>query len=153
MVDMTMISEAVTSLKTASDIVKTLIGLKETNAIQTKVVELNGIILSAQSSALAAQSNQFTLLQRVSNLEKEIASLEAWNTEKQRYALTEIVPGVFTYRLKPEMSNGEPMHQICAACYQHGKPSILQKLGLTLKCPECKTDIVIAQPSYGVGLR
>src|ERR1700731_4790349 len=99
MIDLTMIAEAVTSLKTASEIAKTLIGLKETSAIQTKVVELNGIILSAQSSALAAQSNQFTLLQKVRDLEAQIADLKAWDAEKNRYELAEIASGIFTRRL------------------------------------------------------
>jgi hypothetical protein len=129
-----------------------LIGLKETGAIQTKVVELNGIILSAQSSALAAQSNQFTLLQRVGDLEKEIAGFKAWDTEKQRYELAEVAPSVFTYRLKPEMGQGEPVHQICAACYKHGKPSILQRwdkgIDWILKCPECKTDFKIGTSTF-----
>jgi hypothetical protein len=86
-----MIAEAVTSLKTASDIAKTLIGLHDSHAIQAKVVELNGIIISAQTSAIAAQSNQFTLLQRIGELEKEIANLEAWTAEKERYELKGVV--------------------------------------------------------------
>ncbi len=148
MVDMTMIAEAVTSLKTASEIAKTLVGLKETTAIQAKVTELNGIILSAQSSALAAQSNQFTLLQQVRGLEEKIANLEAWNAEKQRYELAEITMGIFSYRLKPSSSNGEPSHQICARCYEHGIRSILQKSTRGhsdfLVCSECKTELRVA---------
>jgi hypothetical protein len=147
MVDMTMIAEAVSSLKTASEIAKTLVGLKDGQALQSKVAELNGIILSAQSSALAAQSSQFTLLQRVSELEKDIARFEAWSTEKQRYELKELGSS-FAYAVKEVSRNGEPAHKICAACYQHGTKSILQLAPQSVVhtkprdwfCPECKTN-------------
>jgi hypothetical protein len=124
---------------------QTLIGLKETSAIQTKVVELDGIILSAQSSALAAQSNQFTLLQKVCDLETQIADLEAWDVEKNRYELAEIAAGIFTRRLKPSDSHGEPAHQIYARCYEHRIKSVLQKMTRGhadfLVCSDCKTEL------------
>ncbi len=153
MVDITMIAEAVTSLKTASDIAKTLIGLRDTQAIQSKVAELNGIILSAQSSALAAQSNQFALLDRIRCLEKEIADLEAWDREKERYQLKDAGNGSLAYILKENAGGAEPSHQICAACYQHARKSILQPRTKAseklLFCPDCKTEIKIGYQAPG----
>ena len=63
MVDMGTIASAVASLKAASDIAKTLVGIHDAQAVQAKVIELQGEILAAQTNALAAHSDQFTLLE------------------------------------------------------------------------------------------
>jgi hypothetical protein len=92
-VDMTAIAGLVSSLKAATDISKAMIGLRDTALIQGKVIELQGIILSARQSALSAQSDQFTLLERVRDLEKKLADLGAWGAEKTRYELKEVCAG------------------------------------------------------------
>jgi hypothetical protein len=119
MVDISAISGGLTALKAAKDIAETLINLRDTAKFQAAVVELQGKIL-------AAQSDQFTLLERVRELEAKMAQLEAWEAEKKRYALTEVSPGRFAYVLKPDATNSEPPHCICAHCYQKGIKSILQ---------------------------
>jgi hypothetical protein len=145
MVDMASISAAVTGLKTATDIAKGLMDLKTTAEVQGKVIELQGVILAAQSSALAAQSDQFTLLERIRELEREMAQLEAWDAEKKRYKLKDYGGGTFAYELKPEEARGEPMHRVCAACYQKRHIAILQFVGQSsgqdhYRCLACKTD-------------
>jgi hypothetical protein len=121
MVDMTMISGTMSALKAAGEITKLIIASHDANVIRQKAIELQAQIFTAQQNALTAQSDQFTLLERVRELEKQIADLEAWATEKRRYVLQDLEPGVFVYALKPEMADGEPMHQICQTCYQRGK--------------------------------
>lgn len=155
MVDMASFASAISSLKTAGDIAKALVGLHDAQAIQSKVIELNGIILSAQQGALAAQSDQFTLLERVRNLEAQIVKLEAWNAEKNRYELTEVGTGVFTHVLKASMKGAQPIHCICSECFERGHKSVLQWAGnlygsVTLKCPKCKTEITASEdhPNY-----
>jgi hypothetical protein len=118
--------------------------------IQGKVIELNGIILSAQSSALEANVAQFSLLDRVRQLEAEIAGLKAWDGEKQRYELTDIGDGNFAYILKAPMRGAEPPHYFCANCYREGRASILQHMrthgmGDLLMCPSCKTKFVVSR--------
>jgi polyhydroxyalkanoate synthesis regulator phasin len=153
MVDMTMISGTMSALKAAGEITKLIIASRDANVVREKVIELQAQIFAAQQNALMAQSDQFTLLQRVSELEKQIADLEAWNTEKQRYELKRLRSGGLVYSLKADASGSEPPHEICAACYQRGKKSILQKvppntartaLGMpsTSRCPECKSEIM-----------
>lgn len=147
MIDIATISGAISSLQAAGDIAKSMIGLRDAAAIQGKVIELQSVILAAQTSALSAQAEQSALLERIRRLEKEVADVKAWDTEKQRYELKEIVSGNFAYALKEGASPSEPAHKICAKCYQHGKKSILQKLikGLLeyLHCHDCGAEIFI----------
>lgn len=126
MVDIASITAAVTGLKTAADIAKSMIGLKTESEIRAKVIELQSVILAAQSSALAANSDQFALLERARELEGELASVKAWESEKQRYKLRDFGGGTFAYVLDPERSEGEPPHRLCAACFHKEEKSILQ---------------------------
>jgi hypothetical protein len=151
--DMTTIAEAGTSLKTATEIVKGLKGLKGTAApsrdAEDKISELYGIILSAHGSALAAQTSQLSLLQTVRDLDKKISDFETWDREKTRYQMKDVNPGrgsVFVYALKPEAAGGDPPHFLCAKCFQHrlksplhGSPN-LEKGQRKHFCPECKTE-------------
>jgi len=130
MSDFAAFASAVTSLKAASDIAKALIGLRDTSAIQTKVIELQGEILAAQSSALAAQAEQSALLESKRQLEKEVADLKAWDAEKQKYKLVNISAhfdgAAFVYTLKEDAGSPEPRHYLCANCFEDGRKAILQ---------------------------
>jgi hypothetical protein len=148
MVDMAAIASAASALKTAIDIGRTALGLRDTASIRTKVTEMQGEISSALASAIAAQQDQIAILKHVGELEKEIADLKTWEAEKRRYSLRELPPGVFVRALKPEMAGGEPPHFICETCFQRGKKRILnsdeERNGIYhLKCHECDTTLRI----------
>lgn len=151
-VDMTTIAEAIASLKTASETLKTIKGLFGTSTAskdaQEKISELQGIISSAYGSALSAQMGQFSMLQNIRDLEAKIASFETWGSEKLRYDLIDVNPGfgsVYVYRLKREAAGTEVIHCICPKCYGNRIKSILQgthelKMRRRIhECPECKS--------------
>jgi hypothetical protein len=145
---MTSITAAITGLKAATDLAQSFVNLKTSGEIQGKVVELQTVILAAQGSALAAQSEQFTLLDRIRNLETEIIQFENWEAEKQRYQLTDYGSGTFAYALKPSEAYGEPPHRICANCYNQGHKSLLQVLSIGsgqehTQCSRCKTEVFL----------
>jgi hypothetical protein len=81
-----------------------------------------------------------------------VASLKAWDAEKQRYHLEQVSPGAMAYVLKNEAQGTEPIHWLCASCYNNGKKSILQ-LGQKKMdpggrlpgwdCPSCKATIFV----------
>ncbi len=134
MPDMAAFASAFASLKAAGEIAKALISLRDTATFQTQVIELNGQILSAQASALAAQAEQSTLLELKRDLEKEVADLKAWDAEKQKYHLVDlrinVAPGhggALAYALKEQASSSEPIHFLCPNCYEDGRKSILQE--------------------------
>jgi hypothetical protein len=108
------------AVKTAFDMAKALQGIHETTARDRAVIELQKEILSAQAA-------QFSLVEQVGDLEKEVTRLKTWDADKQRYKLAELRPGVFARSLKEGMENGEPSHQLCDACYEAGFKSILKQ--------------------------
>jgi DNA-directed RNA polymerase subunit RPC12/RpoP len=142
MVDIFAIKGAIDGLKAARDIAKTAIGLRDAVMLQSKVIELNDVILSAQSSALDAQAEQLAMAKRIDDLERQIAQTEAWDREKVRYQLTELPPGVLVYAVKEEARGIEPPHYVCANCFEQRRKSFLNKdesnHGQTkLHCPAC----------------
>jgi hypothetical protein len=132
------------ALKTAFDIAK---GLKDIDDATRR----NAAVIELQEKILAAREAQSTLLDRVGELEEEVAGFEKWDTEKERYELKQLVSTVptFAYVLKPDTQPTEPFHCICAACYQKRIKSILQfdRFAIygseqrVLKCPVCNTEV------------
>jgi hypothetical protein len=149
MADIGSITAAIGGLKTAAEITKGFLDLKEAAAVQGRVIELQGVILAAQSSALSAQSDQLALLEEIRELKAKLTELEAWSTESQRYALKDFGSETFAYELKADAANGEPTHRLCPNCYQQGHKSILQNSGgnysgrSRLLCARCKGEFFI----------
>jgi len=133
---------AANSLKAAGDIVRTLINMKVTADVQAKVIELQGIIMSAQTDAMSAQASQMDLLNRVRELESELSRSERWAAEQQRYELTRVMASTVYVVKQSAMQPGEPLHAICPECYEKERKSILQATprseGAAHGCPACK---------------
>ena len=72
MADMLLFQGAISGLKTASDIIKGLIGMKISAEVNAKMIELGSEIVSAQANAAAAYSEYVSMLQRVRQLEEEV---------------------------------------------------------------------------------
>jgi hypothetical protein len=126
MVDISAIGSALSSFKAAKDIAEAMIGLRDASAFQSKLIEFQSKILDAHDSAFAAQEERSALIDKVRQLEEEVANFKAWETEKKRYELKPLAEGVFAYALKPDAQGSEPAHWICAGCYQNAQKSILQ---------------------------
>jgi hypothetical protein len=113
----------------------------------------NGAIIELQEKILAARESQSALLERISELEKEVASFETWNAEKQDYEMKVLASGAITYAMKKEAPASKPPHYICANCYENRKKRFLQKkpgstvqthLGIPMMyvCSECQSEII-----------
>jgi len=126
MVDVSQIGAALAALKAAKDIAQAMIGLRDTAAFQTKLMEFQSKIIDANNAVFAAQEERTTFLETISDLEKKVASLEAWEAEKQRYNLADIGNGVLAYVLESEAGGSEPPHHLCANCFTKKHKSILQ---------------------------
>lgn len=138
------IGAGISSLKAALDIAKGLNAAAGTAAVNDAKIALQSTILEAQSNLLAAQEAQSANLKRIDELEAEIVKLGTWEGEKQRYQLEEFPTGAFAYVLKEGDAAGEPMHRLCARCFNEGHKSILQtysrRNGMDVAdCPLCKS--------------
>jgi rubrerythrin len=138
------------SLKTAAETVKSMINLRDAAVFQVKANELQSQISSALADALSAYEAQTAQLQRIRELEKEVADSETWKTQEQRYELKNLGYGALTYMLKPSARGSEPPHWVCAHCFQKRQIFILQFTvqGRTQKdarrgwfCPSCHNEI------------
>lgn len=132
---------AIQSTKTAIDLVKAANGLSNYSELLTAVTAVQIKLTDAIASELASQEKQAALSERVRELEKQIAEIEDWKSQIQRYALFQFPTGALAYALKPGMENGEPIHYLCTACVDKKKKTTLQPNGRLLHCPECKTNI------------
>jgi hypothetical protein len=151
MPDIGAIASALSSLKAAKDIAEAMVSLRDTAAFQTKLIEFQGKLIDANNAAFSAQEERTALLERIRDLEKQVADLKAWRTEKQQYELKDIYEGIsFAYVLKPHAQDTERPHWLCANCYNNGKKSILQRGQKKMDpagrlpgwdCPSCKTTI------------
>jgi|CXWL01.1.fsa_nt_gi hypothetical protein len=148
MADMTLIAQAFTSLQSATQLTKALIGLRDSAMIDSKIIELRDLLIEAQGSTMQAQMTQSALIQEVDALKKQIMDLENWNEEKQRYQLITPWPGCFVYALKESCKGGEIPHWICEHCYQEGRKSLLQNTFKDnnrriafVKCSHCSLEL------------
>jgi hypothetical protein len=150
--EVTAIDRLATSLSAVVEITKAMRDISDVNLIQMKIFELTREIMSVQACALVIQSAQADLLQSKRDLEEEIAKLKAWTTEKYRYELQSLGTGAVAYVVKDTMRGNEPIHWICADCFQSGKKRFLNESHYDLhfvyyKCQECSGKIRIRKTS------
>lgn len=109
-------------------------------------VRRNSAVIELQEKILAAREAQSGLLDRVSELEEEVASFKTWEREKQRYELKGLGWGAFAYMLKPSERGTEPPHWACTNCYENNHKALVQNImklgqGQVWTCPSCKNTI------------
>jgi negative regulator of replication initiation len=156
--DLTLIQGTISGLKTASDIARGFMALKTEAEIQAKVIELQSVILNAQSSALAANADQSATADEIRTLKEKLANAESWNQERGRYALLAVDTGVYAYALRKSSADGEPPHWLCARCFNEGKKTVLQSggesqyFGTDYACHTCKSTIRVGNGLPGPAL-
>jgi hypothetical protein len=146
MVDISSIASALGSIKTAADLAKGFLDLKEAAALQSRVIDLQKTILAAQSSVLDAQSEQLSLLEDIRSLKEKIVQLETWEAEKKRYELKNLGYSAFAYVLKPNERGNAPAHWVCTNCFENRHIAVIQYVmkkneGQVWLCPSCKNTI------------
>jgi len=126
----------------------------QATAIDQLVSEALQRVIEAQAAVLAIQQELAAALARERALEAKVTEFENWDLEKQRYELKQVSPGAFAYVVKPVMQGEEPVHWLCAGCYQRRKKTILQVTGYVgplgnmavWKCPVCEGVIRTVTP-------
>ena len=124
--DLTAISSAATGFKVAVDMAKGLQALNTSTEVRLKTSELLDAVLEARFKLLDASDTQSALLERIKDLEQQIAGFEDWNREKERYHLQAIDRGAFAYMHKNAMDQSEPPIWLCQTCFERSHKSPLQ---------------------------
>lgn len=142
--DMSLIIGAFESTKSIYNGVQVMLELKEAAAVRAKAAELLALVTDTQGKLFSVQTDYAAAASRIRELEAQVVALENWEKEKQRYALHNLGPGTFVYRLKADSQGEEPIHDLCPCCYEQGVKSILQSAGYAnmrtrFTCPKCKT--------------
>jgi hypothetical protein len=137
---------AITSLRSALEVTKAMIGLRDAEAFRLKSIELQGIILEALEKGIEAREAHSAQLDQVRALEAEVAALKAWGGDKQKYELKPNFGGAVVYMLKPDARGTEPAHWLCPQCFANSKKGFLLPkdheggIHRIYRCSDCKTD-------------
>lgn len=144
------IPEALVSLKAAFDIAKTIKDLENTTALNSAVINLQSSILTAQEAALSAKSEKEAFIARISDLEKEVADLKAWDAKIEEYELKKVGTGSFAYMHKENARGAEPPTWLCTKCFTSRHKSLLQNQGRSkdnqynrFACQTCHSEIIV----------
>lgn len=132
---------AVQSTKALAELLKAAHGLSNHIEIIAAVNAVQDKLTVAYAANLESTEKQAALSDRVRELEKQIAEVENWESQMQRYALFEFPTRALAYAVKPGMEQGQPLHYLCTSCVDKRQKSILQPQGRFLYCPVCKTNI------------
>ncbi|QTC88081.1 hypothetical protein [Brevundimonas pondensis] len=120
------ISAGLSALKTAKDLIESLDGIEGRAALAQVKADLLRELIKAYDELLVAREEKAALLQAKDDLGKELARLKDWSDEAQRYEPQRRYPGVLVYALKNAERAGQPLHNLCAACYNKGAKGLLQ---------------------------
>lgn len=138
------ISAAIQSVKAVSELAKAAGSITNHNELMAAVADVNSKLMEATAVALASQERHSELLNRVAQLERELADLHARHRQAERYLLHKFPTGSLAYRLKDEHESLEPAHYLCAKCVDEGGHTKLQPwANRRLKCFTCDTVIQV----------
>lgn len=145
-VDLTLVSSLAGTLKIAAEAAKSAKEAGDLPTVRGKMIEMQDLILSAQSATLAASAQLFELLQENAELKRKLEEADNWRSTAERYALKDYGGGTFAYELRTEEARGEPTHKICPVCFEAHRRSVLQFSGRTssrqemYRCVPCEHD-------------
>lgn len=132
--DISLISAAIGSIKAAKDIGAGLLGVRDWNLVAEQVTRVNTELLKAQDALFAHKTQILGLQQQLLDTAQELAIAKETLAQRDSYALVELSPGRFAYRmnLPPKLGGpGDPgpaqrTHYVCQACLDNGRKVVLQ---------------------------
>jgi hypothetical protein len=143
------VAAAFTSAKTAGDIAKSLVTLRDEGLIRSRVMDLTGSLMDLQQQMMAGQLEQMALIKKIAELEDALNSMKAKQSVLDRYELRGVGPAKVVYALKAEFEATEPAHLCCTNCYDKGHRSVLKAMkqsgstSMKFSCPDCANTFYI----------
>lgn len=138
---------AADGLKSVMDIAKGLGALRGSER-EAKLAEMTRQVATAYQAVIDATLDQAAVLNRNQELEREVLRLKESASEKDRYQLVAVSPGVFAYAVKESARGVEPVHYVCQPCCDKGHKGVLVQTGNVRRpenlhihrCPLCQTN-------------
>jgi len=125
--DMSAISAALVSLKTAKDIASALLEIRDIDKITSNAIELKECIIKAYDLVIAEQEQLSILQKRIADIEKENERLKDWSVEKNQYTRKSVAMGVFAYMAKDFKGLPQNEYKLCCGCFEKDMKSPLQQ--------------------------
>jgi hypothetical protein len=126
------ISSALGSLKTALELAKTAVAVRDDNKIAEATQLLNDRIIDVQNAALHLQEKLSTQREDIEALKDEkrelsakIAELEQRKAERGQYKLHELSPNVFVLASIETGQGGTPAHYLCQPCMDNKAQKVI----------------------------
>lgn len=139
--DLVTITSALSGIKSAIEISKSLLDKKVSQEVSVAMIELNEKLINTQLAVMAMQ-------EEVMKKTEELQTLKARLSEKDNYKLVEFGDGQFACESKEGI---EPKHRICQTCFDKGNKAVLLKGELYgsvyLECPLCKIKLYTGEKS------
>lgn len=118
---------ALTSLRAAYDIAKTMNGMMTESKVNEVRLALQEALLDAQEKLRDGRDELEEQRKEITFLKGEIERLKDWSSERETYELTRInFNGVFVYIPKGFMGRYENALKLCPNCFGKGNKTILQ---------------------------
>lgn len=127
-------------IKTLAELDERIVTKAELNALLNLASDTNFKIIEIQTLYTAMAGEKDLIAQ-------ENLKLKDWQVDKVRYELCALAQNALAYSVKPEHASVEPLHYLCASCYQNNIKSILQADGYAgferkLSCHSCKSSVL-----------
>lgn len=151
MPDIQVAAALVSSTKTAFEMVKSMVGIRDDLKLQTLQSELRMQLLDVVELAVAAKEAELAFVGREGALKKEIAELKEWKAREGEYRLEEVSQGAFAFVSQPTSDPNAVEVWLCPTCFENRQRSILQGAGRVkggrgedeFKCHPCRASIQV----------
>ena len=144
--DVSMVSGLASSLSSATQLAKALLGMKIDSEVRDAIIELQNSLISAQSAALVSLSERDVLYRKLKELEQQIESTSDWKNTRNMFVAVEFSMGSVAYR------SGELEFEgiYCPKCLENKRISRMQESRFENgahrgKCLQCDTNLSFAK--------
>ena len=140
--DVSMVSGLASSLSSATQLAKALLGMKIDSEVRAAIIELQNSLIAAQSAALGSLAERDELYRKLKALESQINAAEDWKITRQNFSAIEFPTGALAY--KSEATEFPGIY--CPKCIENNVITRMQEMNFeggarNGRCLQCETSL------------